>query len=580
MKAKDDPEEIKPIASPGLATRHVIFEQANGNTFIVYDGATGKVCSRQLVIESGKQYVPLDRIPWLLCQSDLNLEAGEADDDPADLAHTKEEVEALLNRLKFDGEYGTKESLYDEVYSFWFDHLDVQNELLYDVYSCFTLMTWRSEDLKVIPYLFFLGPPASGKTRALEILRFLGYRALMSATMTAASIFRAIEAWHCLLLLDESEIYNRDAMVEVLALLNAGYRRGQFAIRIERLVKDGPPELGMFDVFGAKGIAGTEELKNTLQSRCVITAMSKNVRHVPIFMDESRAQKLRNKLLMYRFRNLGKKSEFDVSVLNGFFTNARVIELFVSLLEVAPNQEVRDRLIKCMKGITQSRLDDEQSSVEARIFESIMKSESNVDAGKITTQAITETYNKGLPESDQATSRFIGRKVAALGFQKCRVGNSGFSGFFWNANLIERLRSRYFPTAKIEGQNTLDTLLKTTSETPETSETSAFMEPSANLAQGNTRARDAEVTENKTAVLEPIRVEEKPIHTEVSEETEITEVSLETPKEENIACGNCQKWHTGACSFPGDPNCIAPINPYAKQCGGYAELSRQQGVNQ
>jgi hypothetical protein len=560
----DEPKEPKPIATPGLATRHVIFEQATDNTFIVYDRETKKVCSRQLMIDGMKQYVPLSKIPWLLCESEPTREVccEKAGLDPADLAKTKDEFMELVSHLKFEGDYGTEESLFNEVRQFFINHLDIQNELLYDVYATFTLMTWRLEDFKVVPYLFFLGPLASGKTRALECLRFLGYRALMSSSMTAAAIFRAIETWHCLLLLDESEIYARDVMVEVLALLNAGYRRGSFAIRIERLVKDGPPELGMFDVFSAKGIAGTEELKNTLQSRAILTSMSKNVKHVPIFIDEARAQQLRNKLLMYRFRNLGSKSEFDVSVLNGFFTNARVIELFVSLLEVAPTQEIRDRLIKCMKGITQSRLDDEQSSIEARIVDSMIRSEDRVDAGKISTQAITETYNIGLPENDQVTSYFIGRRVKALGFQKCRVGSSGLSGFFWDSVLLDRLKARYFPTIKTES---LSTLLKYPSETPEPSETPAIME-----SEAQTGLLRAEVTEDNSPACLP-DLGQSTIQTEGSGQTEASERCLEPPREESIVCGHCQKWHTGACSFPGDPNCIAPTNPYAKQCGSYVE---------
>lgn len=526
MKAKDEPEENKPIASPGLATESFIFEQAYDNTFIIFDRVTQKICSNQYVIVGIREYVPLEKIPWPLCESQPSREVccERVGIDPAELAKTKEELKELISQMEFEGEYGTEESLYDEVRMFYVDHLDVQNELLYDVYASFTLMTWRVEDFKVVPYLFFLGPLSSGKTRSLECLRVLGYRGLMSSSMTAAAIFRALEQWHCLLLLDESEVYNREVMIEVLALLNAGYRRGNYAIRIERLVKDGPPELGMFDVFGPKAIAGTEELKNTLQSRAILTAMSKNVKPVPIFIDENRAQKLRNKLLMYRFKNLGSEPTFDVSVLKGFFTNARVIELFVSLLEVAPTQEIRDRLIKCMKGITQSRLDEEQSSIEARVFESIMKSESKVDGGKISTQAITDTYNMGLPENDRVTNYFIGRRVKALGFQKCRVGNSGLNGSFWDAELIERLRSRYFPTAKAETP-TLDTLLKQPSETSEPSEPSVDVETPIEPRAEN--ESDTDVSDIKTSVLEPVRIEEKTIHADVSDETDVSDVSLE-----------------------------------------------------
>jgi hypothetical protein len=74
-------------------------------------------------------------------------------------------------------------------------------------------------------------------------------------------------------------------MVEVLALLNSGYRKGQCAIRVEK-VEQGSLQIAMFDTFGFKVLAGTEELAATLQSRCIITSMSKAVKQVRLFVDE------------------------------------------------------------------------------------------------------------------------------------------------------------------------------------------------------------------------------------------------------------------------------------------------------
>jgi hypothetical protein len=299
--------------------------------------------------------------------------------------------------------------------------------------------------------------------------------------MSAASIFRTLEAWHCTLLLDETEVYGRESMVEVLALLNAGYRRGQYAIRIEKLEGE-VTQIAMFDTFGPKVLAGTEELAATLQSRAILTTMSKNVKHIRLFINEEKAQELRNKLLMYRFRELGHKSEFDVSTLNGYFTNSRVIELFVSLLEVAPTQEVRDRLVQCMRMITQTRQDEEQASIEARVFEAILKCEDMQDKGRVTTAEITEVFNVGLSENEQEKSWFIGRKVTALGFEKCRVGSSGKAGYFWDKKLIERLKARY------------GTPSKTPSEPTEPSEPTVGMDKQHGQTKPNTEGTEGSPT--------------------------------------------------------------------------------------
>lgn len=484
-----DEDENQIITSPGMATSDIIFEQAhneeNGNHYIIWDRKKQKIepsseIWRTYTIEE-TDYYPLLKLPWPSITDCSNYESIE--------------------------------KLYTELKKFIIEHLDVPNERYYDVYTCFILASWRAEDFKIVPYIFFLGPMASGKTRGLECLNQLCYRPIFAASISAASLFRVLEAWHPTLLLDETEIYNKENMAEVLSLLNSGYRRGQCALRVKG-TEQGNPEIANFDVFGFKALAGTQELADTLQSRCIITAMSKAVRRLNIFVDEAKAQQLRNKLLLYRFLNLGTADDNMIVTFlqeNQGFRNARVIELFISLLQVAPTQQIKDNLLELMKQITQSRLDAEQASIEARIFESIIKCESKVNCGKISTQVITEFFNEGQSEKDKVTSRFVGRRVAALGFEKCRVGDKGQAGFYYAAELINRLKARYFPNG-----------LLLTSETSETPETSVSMEK-----QGLRGYLDTEVTEDKPLTEKSIKNIDLPSKTVVSEVTEDSEVKKE-----------------------------------------------------
>jgi hypothetical protein len=444
------------IVTPGLALQDLIFEQTDTGAYVVYNRLEQKFLVKNnpwnTFTYNDTRYIPLKRIPW----------------PTAHIPKDYESEEALFNRIK----------------KFFIEHLDVANELMYDVYAAFVLASWLPENFTVIPYLFFLGPLASGKTRALECFHRLCYRSIMATSMSAASLFRALEAWHPTILLDETEIYNRKEMVEVLAILNSGYRRGQYAIRIEK-VQNNVPQIAIFDTFGFKVLAGTQELADTLQSRCIITKMSKAVRPVRLFIDEEEAQELRNQLLMYRFKNLNQNQQQNHLEESECQGNSRVLELFVSLFQVAPTPTIKDCLKQAMKQIIQKRLNEEQTSIEARVLDAILKCEDMMENGKLTIQAVTETYNEGLPEKEQFTSRQIGRIISRLGFEKCRTGHRGQAGFFWDNKIIERLKMRYYPDL---------TPSKLSSESSETS---------AVHAENVHNAEETEVSEDKLEIPPP-----------------------------------------------------------------------------
>ena len=486
MREKKE-EEVKPIVSPGKAFPNTIFEQVANGTYLVWNRNEEKFIVKDnpwhIFEHKGVKYIPLSRLPW--------------------------------PTVSLPKDYESEEQLFNELRAFFVEHLDVANELLFDVYATFVMASWRPEDFTVIPYQFFIGPLASGKTRALECFHKLCYRSIMAASMSAASLFRSVEAWHPTILLDETEIYHRENMVEVLGLLNTGYRRGQYAIRVQK-VEEGIPQIAMFDTFGFKVLAGTEELAATLQSRCIITAMTKAIRSINLFVDEDKAQELRNQLFMYRMRNLGKRLDNSVTEeffkLNGYFQNARVIELFISLLQIAPTEEIKQKLLTCMKKITQSRLDEEQASIEARVFDAILKCETVVEKGKISTRAIKDAFNIGLPENEQWGSSSIGRKVVALGFEKCRL-SGGPSGYFWDTDLIERLKKRYYPTPSkvpsLPSQPSLPSLITEkegigTPDLSEGSEGSLSPAVAAVAAKNNMKSEGSERSEQSEGTLKSI----------------------------------------------------------------------------
>lgn len=126
------------------------------------------------------------------------------------------------------------------------------------------------------PYLSLSSPlPRCGKTRVLEVLELLTARPWRGTAPTEAALFRFIEAKQPTLLLDEVESLGgkktseRDAAV--LAILNAGYKKGQ---TVPRCV-GANHELQQFHVYGPKAFACIGSLPGALRDRCILVPMQR-----------------------------------------------------------------------------------------------------------------------------------------------------------------------------------------------------------------------------------------------------------------------------------------------------------------
>lgn len=195
--------------------------------------------------------------------------------------------------------------LWSEVKEYIYAHIDLLDDRLFDVLTAWVFATWILEYWDVVGYLRVLSPKSSGKTRLLNTLRYISYRGCKSSDISESALYRTVEKWHPTLFLDESEIYSKGLRENIQSLLNSGYSRDDVVIRVKDPRTD---ELGFFETFGFKAIAGTEPLRDTLESRCIQINMSKNTRPVNRRIDERKALMLRNKLLYWRFRMLERLS--------------------------------------------------------------------------------------------------------------------------------------------------------------------------------------------------------------------------------------------------------------------------------
>src|SRR3990167_2733021 len=203
-------------------------------------------------------------------------------------------------------DYGDEEQLVDEIRKFLKEWLGVSEDY-YNIATYYILMTWVYEKFDTINYLRALGDTGSGKSRFLDVIGALCYKFIqISGAVTPAPVFRLLEKWKGTLGIEEGDLKESDETNEIIKILNCGFEKGKSVVRCD---KNFPDKINTFEVFGPKVIATRKEFHDqATEARCLTEIMmqdnSKPDTKTKKFF-ETRT-KLRNKLLMFRFRNYDK----------------------------------------------------------------------------------------------------------------------------------------------------------------------------------------------------------------------------------------------------------------------------------
>lgn len=124
------------------------------------------------------------------------------------------------------------------------------------------------------PRLAFTSPEKRcGKTTALDTTALVCCKPLPTANVTAAAVFRTIEAAGPTLLIDEADTFLRDSE-DLRGILNAGHKRGGQVIRC--VGDDAEPRA--FAVFGPAAIAAIGRLPGTITDRSIEVRMKRATR--------------------------------------------------------------------------------------------------------------------------------------------------------------------------------------------------------------------------------------------------------------------------------------------------------------
>ncbi len=134
-----------------------------------------------------------------------------------------------------------------------------------DTQALWAAHTHAFEAFTHTPRLNFCSPDKGcGKTTALDVMATMTSRPLRTESISAAVLFRLVDAQNPTLLLDEVDSYLNEAE-ELRGLLNAGHKRGAQALRCEGESNT----VRGFKAFAAAALAGIGNLPGTLHDRSI-----------------------------------------------------------------------------------------------------------------------------------------------------------------------------------------------------------------------------------------------------------------------------------------------------------------------
>jgi hypothetical protein len=325
--------------------------------------------------------------------------------------------------------------LWRDTKSFVMEYFDAPDERVYDVIVAGVAWSYFYREIrKSTPYLLFLGPWRSGKTRALEVFTALGHRALQVVDPSEASIFRIIEEFKPLLVIDEANVLDPN----ILAILAAAYRYGAVIPRVVDPDK-GLDGIRMFHVFAFVVYASREQPRDDIFSRSVTVFCEKAVRQTKKLIDEERAAALRTRWFAQRLRLY---NQVRVTFAEFESEDGRMQELFSPLIVMSRlfgDPEAERNIVSYGREIETRVRALETTSEEAEVVEAVIKAieERARDAPEylLNSEIINHLNSEWEP-------RKLGKLMTRLGFRKVKLAG-GVRGYLIDYRLLARLVRRY-----------------------------------------------------------------------------------------------------------------------------------------
>lgn len=219
------------------------------------------------------------------------------------LEDTNMSVDALANPMWKPPAGYTDEgysSLWDDVKDYLHTHWATREPYMYEGLTAFAMSTWVRDNFDFLPHMMVMGKHETGKTRLLNTLANVSYRAVVPVSTTPAAMYRTIDDYDTSFFISEYHDLDYEIQNEVNAVIKGAQKRNEIVLRAEP-TNDGYNPVA-FRQFTHVAIGTQFSPPDDIISRCVLVKTHPADRDIPMKLAD--ATDLRSRLLYARYRLL------------------------------------------------------------------------------------------------------------------------------------------------------------------------------------------------------------------------------------------------------------------------------------
>ncbi|MCJ7633895.1 hypothetical protein MUP77_16105 [Candidatus Bathyarchaeota archaeon] len=326
------------------------------------------------------------------------------------------------------------------------------NTFDYLISEYYLFHTWVYDKFSEVGYLNNLGPWGRGKTRWLDSVGGLCFRATsIGGVLTAASLFHIIDYSRGTTNIDEADFSSGETQTGIVKVLTYGNQANHPIVRCDT---EGGPMIS-YNPYGPKLYSHRQQIQDpALRSRCnTIKAMSDKDSIISTNLDQdvffAERQLLINKLLKWRFDHY-LTTKLDPTIQGRLkVTEGRLKQIMIPMLSSLKMLDIEHKLAGYITVKNKEMTEDRKEDNHYRVFISILQLKSEQGNGllkvPITVGNIVSRFNELYPNPNWALSpSWCGKLINGEELQlETKMNTAGQMQLVCTEEDIERLKTKY-----------------------------------------------------------------------------------------------------------------------------------------